>query len=124
MYSVEGVHSRFPGSFVVNDNPDHFFCAFSTNGSWQYTAYDGSSRAFAPNQTDLLVASLNFTGRQTTLGHATSSETVRGNSCKQFGSIPAVADHWPCVSHLAMPCRVNLCASGGGHPVRPGQGRH
>ena len=60
MYSAESIHTRFAEHTPYGSNADHFICVIYTGGEWKY---DNNSAyyAFDPRETDILVASVDFT---------------------------------------------------------------
>jgi len=60
MYSKENVHTRFAATPVHKQNAHHFVCVRYNKG-WKYDT-NGKDVAFTPTNTDILVASADFTG--------------------------------------------------------------
>ena len=61
MYSEESVHTRFSGTPPHEFNPDHFIAVRLSGSTWQYDS-NSAYVNFTPRDTDVLVASVNFTG--------------------------------------------------------------
>jgi hypothetical protein len=59
MYSVANVHTRF--SNINGAASDHFICVVYSSGHWEYDPNSNTGVPFSPVQSDVLVATLDFT---------------------------------------------------------------
>jgi RHS repeat-associated protein len=76
LYSAESVFTRFAAHPPDGANADHFICAIYTGGVWQYDN-NNAYYTFTPAETDILVASVNFTN-DTVTSLAGQNQSVGG----------------------------------------------
>jgi hypothetical protein len=78
LYSEENIHTRFAAASPHADNAENFICAVfdAASSQWSYDT-NGNHVVFAPRDTDLLVAAVDFTNDLITSGAGVSG-TVGG----------------------------------------------